>query len=62
MMTNSAQRVLGDFSEKKEVEVDAVTITNIGDKDEALNLVGLERTEVFSEDDYLRVRRKLVSF
>ena len=37
------------------------TITSIEDKDEALRLVGLERAEVFSEEAYRQVRRKLVS-
>ena len=31
------------------------------DKDEALQLVGLERAENFTEEQYRRVRRKLVS-
>ena len=31
------------------------------DKDEALQLVGLERAESFTEEQYRRVRRKLVS-
>ncbi|KAF7795854.1 hypothetical protein EIP86_007021 [Pleurotus ostreatoroseus] len=35
------------------------TITSIEDKDEALRLVGLERAEVFSEEAYRQVRRKL---
>ena len=34
---------------------------DIGDKDEALRLVGLERMETFTEEQYLRVRRKLVN-
>lgn len=34
---------------------------DVGDKDEALRLVGLERTELFTEEQCLRVRRKLVS-
>ena len=53
---------VGDnFTEKKEVEVDVLTVTDISDKDEALNLVGLERTRSFTEEEYKRVRRKLVS-
>lgn len=32
----------------------------LGDRDEALRLVGLERTEAFTPEQYLRVRRKLV--
>ena len=52
---------VGDnFSEKKDSEVDVLTVTDISDKDEALNLVGLERTRSFSEEEYKRVRRKLV--
>lgn len=46
-------------TEKAESSYD--TITGIEDKDEALRLVGLERTEVFSEEAYRQVRRKLVS-
>lgn len=33
---------------------------DLDDKDEALRLVGLERVETFTEEDYRRVRRKLV--
>ena len=33
---------------------------DLGDKDEALRLVGLERSETFTEEQYRRVRRKLV--
>ena len=33
----------------------------LNDRDEALRLVGLERAETFTQDQYLRVRRKLVS-
>ena len=34
---------------------------DLGDKDEALRLVGLERAEIFTKEEYLKVRRKLVS-
>ena len=34
---------------------------DFGDKDEALKLVGLERSAVFSEEYYSKLRRKLVS-
>lgn len=34
---------------------------DLDDKDEALRLVGLERAETFTNEQYLKVRRKLVS-
>lgn len=34
---------------------------DLNDKDEALRLVGLERAETFTEEQYMKVRRKLVS-
>lgn len=50
------------LSEKGEDVVDAsVEVSSDGDKDEALKLVGLERVGVYTEEQYLRVRRKLVS-
>ena len=48
-------------SEKKGFEIDVFVSENLGDKDEALKLVGLERTEHFTEEEYQRVRRKLAS-
>ena len=35
---------------------------SLGDKDEALKLVGLERVGSFTEEQYRRVRLKLVRF
>ena len=52
---------------KDEKNLPTVTITDAGtdldfrDKDEALRLVGLERTAVFSEEYYGKLKRKLVS-
>lgn len=41
--------------------VDADSAPDFRDKDEALRLVGLERTAVFSEEYYRKLKRKLVS-
>lgn len=41
--------------------VDSSSSLCLTDKDEALQLVGLERAETFTEEQYRRVRRKLVS-
>ena len=41
--------------------VDSSSSLYLTDKDEALQLVGLERAETFTEEQYRRVRRKLVS-
>ncbi|KAJ3559841.1 hypothetical protein NM688_g99 [Phlebia brevispora] len=46
-----------ESSEK--VELSTVTITDLQDKDEALKLVGLERTEEVNEERYQQVKRKL---
>lgn len=52
---------------KDEKNLHTVAITDAGtdldfrDKDEALRLVGLERTAVFSEEYYTKLKRKLVS-
>ena len=40
---------------------DADSDLDFRDKDEALRLVGLERTAVFSEEYYTKLKRKLVS-
>ncbi len=41
--------------------LDADSEVDLRDKDEALRLVGLERTAQFTEEYYARLRRKLVS-
>ena len=46
--------------ERSALDADELTVTDISNKDEALKLVGLQRTEDFSDEDYQRVRRKLV--
>ncbi len=52
---------------KDEKQFDTVLVTDVEsdidfrDKDEALRLVGLEKASSFTEDDYDKVRRKLVS-
>ncbi len=54
----------GSFTDEK-VEDSSVKISSVdidlNDKDEALKLVGLERTGTISEERSLQVRRKLVS-
>ena len=49
-----------DLAEKNSTEFETSS-QDIADGDEALKLVGLARREVFTEVDYQRVRRKLVS-
>ncbi|KAI0676837.1 MFS general substrate transporter [Trametes maxima] len=50
---------------KDEKQLETVLVADVesnidfGDKDEALRLVGLEKTASFTEDDYTKVRRKL---
>ncbi|OBZ71804.1 Allantoate permease [Grifola frondosa] len=46
-----------DFKEK--LDITDLSEVNLRDKDEALKLVGLERTAVFSEEYYAKLRRKL---
>ena len=48
-------------NEKKSVENGTFDSGDLDDKDEALKLVGLERADVFTDEDYRRVRRKLAS-
>lgn len=50
----------GSVEEAEKGSITVTTITDLGDKDEALKLVGLERVEVVSEERYRKVRRKLV--
>lgn len=51
---------------KDEKQLDTVLVTDVEsdidfrDKDEALRLVGLEKASSFTEEDYNRIRRKLV--
>ncbi|KAJ3559826.1 hypothetical protein NM688_g100 [Phlebia brevispora] len=45
--------------ESEKGDAQTITITDIDDKDQALRLVGLERTEDVSEERYRQVRRKL---
>ena len=45
---------------EKVQDVSTAESFDLGDRDEALRLVGLERSETFTEEQYLRVRRKLV--
>lgn len=49
---------LGDSEKTREPSISSF---DLNDKDEALRLVGLERAETFTQEEYLRVRRKLVS-
>ena len=46
---------------KTDHDVVRVNIMEVGQGDEALKLVGAERTEEFSEEYNLKLRRKLVS-
>lgn len=51
---------------KDEKQLDTVLVTDVEsdidfrDKDEALRLVGLEKASSFTEEEYNKVRRKLV--
>ena len=47
--------------EKRVVDAEALSVDDTIHGDEALELVGRERTEQFSEEYNLRLRRKLVS-
>ena len=55
------------YDEKKSIDVeeksanDDISVDDLDYKDEALRLVGMERKTHFSEEQYSRVRRKLVS-
>jgi MFS transporter, ACS family, allantoate permease len=52
------ESILGNDPEKMK---DASTSSfDLSEKDEALRLVGLERSETFTQEQYLKVRRKLV--
>lgn len=48
---------LGDPEKTREPSTSSF---DLDDKDEALRLVGLERAETFTREEYLKVRRKLV--
>lgn len=67
ILVQSAGHVRSDsdpsLKEKKsiDVEVDMTVVDDLEDKDEALKLVGLERTQVFSDEQYRKLRRKFVS-
>ncbi|KAI0952361.1 hypothetical protein AcV7_008198 [Taiwanofungus camphoratus] len=64
ILVQSAGHVRSDsdpsLKEKKsiDVEVDMTVVDDLEDKDEALKLVGLERTQVFSDEQYCKLRRK----
>ena len=45
---------------EKKSNITNITITDVNDGDEALKLVGLERTVSIDDEAYRRVRRKLV--
>ena len=45
---------------EKKGDITSITIADINDGDEALKLVGLERTIQIDDEAYRRVRRKLV--
>lgn len=55
------------YDEKKSIDVeekiasDDISVDSLDYKDEALRLVGMERKVKFSDEQYSRVRRKLVS-
>ena len=55
------------YDEKKSIDVeeksagDDISVDDLDYKDEALRLVGMERKTQFSDEQYSRVRRKLVS-
>ncbi|KAH9938379.1 MFS general substrate transporter [Fomitopsis serialis] len=60
-----ARSISGSIDEKKMVEVDEkvavdeISVDGLDYKDEALRLVGMERKEQYTDEQYLRVRRKL---
>ncbi len=51
----------GSLDEKADESTMQISALDIEDKDEALKLVGLERTAGIDEERFLKVRRKLVS-
>ena len=50
-----------DLPDPEKTIVDSTSSFDLNDKDEALQLVGLERAESFTEEQFRSVRRKLVS-
>ena len=58
---NDLDPVVTELRDPEKSRDSSTESVDIGDRDEALRLVGLERTETFTEEQYLRVRRKLVS-
>ena len=53
---------LPDLADPEKTRDPSTSSFDLTDKDEALRLVGLERTESFTKEEYLAVRRKLVRF
>lgn len=52
-----------DMTDKTEKNIDVTIVASpcLDDRDEALKLVGLERVGSFTDEQYRRVRMKLVS-
>lgn len=50
-----------ELPDSEKTIVDSTSSFDLNDKDEALQLVGLERAESFTEEQFRSVRRKLVS-
>ena len=62
MATHSDEKAVKDEKQLETVHMtDADSDVDLRDKDEALRLVGLERTAVFTDEYYAKVKRKLVS-
>jgi hypothetical protein len=59
---NSLEKVREQEQEEKHVGVTTVASFDSSDMDEAMRLVGAERTAVFSEEYNAKLRRKLVGF
>lgn len=63
--TDFARFFPGSIDEKiidvdEKVAVDDISVDDLDYKDEALRLVGMERTVQYTEEQYVNVRRKLV--
>lgn len=59
--SHSYDRKSIDVEEKSASDDISVSVDDLDYKDEALRLVGMERKMQFSDEQYSRVRRKLVS-
>lgn len=60
LIARTESKSITDEKHSVDVEVDEVVTDGLEYKDEALKLVGMQRTQEFSEEYYRKLRRKLV--